>query len=59
MQRMQRAGEQHNHERPAQIMRAMENLKMVLRMRSGQLSPEQLSTVTDIIDSAAKQIERV
>jgi DNA-binding PadR family transcriptional regulator len=57
--RMREAGERHVHDRPAPIMRAMENLKLVLRMRSGQLSPQQLETVTDLIDAAAKQIERL
>jgi DNA-binding PadR family transcriptional regulator len=57
--RMKEAGERHVHDRPAPIMRAMENLKLVLRMRSGELSAKQLETVTDIIDTAAKQIERL
>jgi DNA-binding PadR family transcriptional regulator len=57
--RMREAGERHVHDRPAPIMRAMENLKMVLRMRSGQFSPGQMEAVTDIIDNAAKQIERL
>lgn len=57
--RMREAGERHVHERPVPIMRAMENLKLVLRMRSGQFSPQQLDAVTDIIDTAAKQIERL
>ena len=59
LQRMQRAGEQAVQDRPPQIMRAMENLKMALRMRSGQWSREQLDAVTDIIDNAARQIERL
>jgi DNA-binding PadR family transcriptional regulator len=57
--RLREAGERQAHERPAPIMRAMENLKMVLRMRSVELSPLQLETVTDIIDNAAKAIERL
>jgi len=57
--RMKRAGEQHAYERPPQIVRAMENLKLVLRMRGGQWTTEQLAGVTDIIDNAAKQIERL
>ncbi|HEX4123436.1 MAG TPA: PadR family transcriptional regulator, partial [Tepidisphaeraceae bacterium] len=32
--RMREAGERHAHDRPAPILRAMENLKLVLRMRS-------------------------
>jgi DNA-binding PadR family transcriptional regulator len=57
--RMREAGQRHAHERPAPIMRALENLKMVLRMRSAELSAEQLKAVTDIIDNAAKTIERL
>ncbi|MDB5327613.1 MAG: Transcriptional regulator YqjI [Phycisphaerales bacterium] len=57
--RMQAAGDRHVSDRPAPILRAMENLKLVLRMRSAQLTPDQLNAVTDIIDSAAKQIERL
>ena len=60
LQRMQETGERHTRDRSGPIVRAMENLKMVLRMRAGQWSSEQLlATVTDIIDNAAKQIERL
>ncbi|MGC4032912.1 MAG: PadR family transcriptional regulator [Tepidisphaeraceae bacterium] len=57
--RLREAGERHVHDRPVPIMRAMDNLKLVLRLRSGQFTPEQLATVTDIIDDAAKKIERL
>lgn len=46
-------------QRPQQIQRAVENLHMVLRMKMGSLSTEQINTVTDIIDAATKQIERI
>ncbi len=59
LQRMQQAGAHHASERPAPLMRAIENLKMVLRMRAGQLYAEQLAAVTDIIDNASRQIERL
>lgn len=59
LQRMQQAGERHTRERPGSLLRAMENLKMVLRMRGGQWSPDQLAAATDVIDNAAKQIERL
>jgi DNA-binding PadR family transcriptional regulator len=45
--------------RPQQIERAVENLRMALRMKMGSLTEEQIHTVTDIIDAAAKQIERI
>jgi DNA-binding PadR family transcriptional regulator len=43
-----------------QIIRAMENLKMALRMRqrSGPLSEEQLNNIVNAIDAAALAIER-
>jgi len=59
LQRIQQAGERHARDWPGPIMRSMENLKMVLRMRGGQWSSEQLAAVTDLIDNAAKQIERL
>lgn len=43
-----------------QIIRAMENLKLALRMRRarGPLTEEQVRAVTDILDTAARDIER-
>ena len=46
-------------QRPEQIERAVENLRMALRMKVGSLTTEQIHAVTDIIDAAAKQIERI
>jgi uncharacterized protein YpuA (DUF1002 family) len=46
-------------QRPQQIERAVENLRMALRMKMGSLTTEQIHAVTDIIDAAAKQIERI
>lgn len=46
-------------QRPQQIERAVENLRMALRMKMGSLTTEQINAVTDIIDNAAKQIERI
>lgn len=47
------------NQRPQQIERAVENLRMALRMKMGSLTTEQINAVTDIIDAAAKQIERI
>jgi DNA-binding PadR family transcriptional regulator len=47
-----------NNERPQQIERAIENFRMALRMKSGPMTTEQIHAITDIIDAAAKQIER-
>ena len=37
----------------------MENLKLVLRMRGEVIPPEHLIAITDIIDDAARRIERL
>ncbi len=58
LERMRTAGAGHQAERRPQIMRAIENLRMVLRMKAGSLTDEQVSKVTDILDAAAKEIER-
>jgi DNA-binding PadR family transcriptional regulator len=50
---------QYATQRPQQIERAVENLRMALRMKMGSLTTEQIHAVTDIIDAAAKQIERI
>ena len=58
-QRMKQTGERHARERSGPIVRAVENLKLVLRMRGHEWLPEQMATATDIIDNAARQIERL
>lgn len=42
-----------------QILRAMENLKLALRLRlsQGPLNPEQVAKISDILDAAAKGVE--
>ena len=57
--RLREAGERQVHERPMPIMRAMENLRMVLQMRSAALTGSTLDAATDILDNAAKAIERL
>lgn len=57
--RVRQASEQFLRERPPQILRAMENLKNVLRMGSGRWNAEQLAAVTEILDEAAREIERL
>lgn len=51
--------QEYTRQRPQQIERAVENLRMALRMKMGSLTTEQIHAVTDIIDNAAKQIERI
>jgi DNA-binding PadR family transcriptional regulator len=57
--RMEHSRNAFESQRPQQIERAVENLRMALRMKMGSLTTEQIHAVTDIIDAAAKQIERV
>jgi DNA-binding PadR family transcriptional regulator len=59
LQRMDQAGERHTRDNSSPIVRAIENLKMVLQMRGHEWSQEQVAAVTDIIDNAARQIERL
>jgi len=56
--RMDHIKAQYANQRPQQIERAVENLRMALRMKMGSLTTEQIHAITDIIDAAAKQIER-
>jgi DNA-binding PadR family transcriptional regulator len=57
--RIENVRQQSARQRPQQIERALENLRMALRMKMGSLTTEQVHAVTDIIDAAAKQIERI
>src|ERR1700733_15146821 len=56
--RMDRARSEQGSDRSPQIERAVENFRMALRMKKGPLTTEQVHAITDIIDAAAKQIER-
>lgn len=51
--------QEYARHRPQEIERAIENLRMVLRMKLGSLTKEQIHAITDVIDEAAKKIERV
>lgn len=57
--RMAHAKSEQTTDRAPQIERAVENFRMALRMKPGPLTTEQIHAITDIIDAAAKQIERV
>lgn len=57
-ERMRAASAGHHAGRAPKIMRATENLRMVLQMKAGALTEEQVGKVTDILDAAAKEIER-
>jgi DNA-binding PadR family transcriptional regulator len=56
--RMDRTRSEQGSDRPPQIERAVENFRMALRMKKGPLTIEQVHAITDIIDAAAKQVER-
>ena len=45
-------------ERDPQIMRAIQNFRMALGMRAGNLTPEQRSRIVEVIDNAAREIEK-
>ncbi len=47
--------------RPPQVTRALENLKMAIRMRltSGALSVEQANAFAAVLDHAAQQVEKI
>ena len=57
--RMDQVRGEQGGERAQQIERAIANFRMALRMKKGPLTTEQIHAITDIIDAAAKQIERV
>lgn len=58
-QRIRRVGAAFGRGRAPQIMRAMHNFKLALKLRfaQGDLNKEQISKIAEIIDAAAKQIE--
>ncbi len=61
--RIERVRGEQTSEETQQIERAIANFRMVLRgrmaSRAGKLTTEQIHAITDIIDAAAKQIERL
>src|SRR5271154_6023455 len=57
--RMDHIRGEHGGDRAEQIERAVANFRMALRMKQGPLTTEQIHAITDIIDAAAKQIERI
>ena len=58
--RMAEASRVHGGGLPPQILRAMENLRLALRLRlaRGPLSEDQINAVAAVIDSAATGVER-
>lgn len=60
-ERMAEAGGMHGRGRAPGIIRAMENLKMALRLRagSGQLTDAQIDKIAAVIDEAAAKVEKL
>lgn len=58
--RMDEAGRLHGDAPAPQVIRAMENLKLALRLRlaRGPLSPEEADAVAAALDGAASSVER-
>jgi len=56
--RMDRTRSEQSGQRSPEIERAIENFRLALRMKKGPMTTEQVHAITDIIDAAAKQIER-
>ena len=57
--RIEEIGARHGGGPSPQILRAMENLKLALRLRlsQGPLSAEQVTRIANVLDSAAKDVE--
>lgn len=58
--RIRQVGEAYGGRRMPEIMRAMHNCKLALKLRFGRgdLSADQIRKIAEIIDTAAKEIER-
>jgi DNA-binding PadR family transcriptional regulator len=59
--RIRQMGEAYGTGRAPEIMRAMHNFKLALRLKFGRgdLSKEQIIKIAEILDTAAKEVERV
>jgi len=59
--RIRQMGETYGTRRAPEVMRAMHNFKLALRLKfgGGDLTQEQIRKIAEILDSAAKEVERV
>jgi DNA-binding PadR family transcriptional regulator len=59
--RIKEVGKAFGSGRTPQVMRAMHNFKLALRLRfaQGDLAPDQIERIAEIIDKAAKDIESI
>lgn len=60
-ERIAEAGARHGGLRARNVMRAMENLKMALRMRAtgGELTDAQIEKIAAVLDEAAQKVEKI
>jgi DNA-binding PadR family transcriptional regulator len=58
--RIRQMGEAYGTRRAPEIMRAMHNFRLALRLKfeRGDLSAEQITKIAEILDSSAKEVER-
>jgi DNA-binding PadR family transcriptional regulator len=58
--RIREMGEAYGTRRAPEIMRAMHNFRLALRLKFGRgdLSAEQITKIAEILDNAAKEVER-
>jgi len=61
LKRIQQMGEAFGSRRAPQIMRAIHNFNLALKLRFGQgeLTPEQIAKIAAIIDAAARDVESI
>jgi DNA-binding PadR family transcriptional regulator len=58
--RIRQMGESYGTRRAPEIVRALHNFKLAMKLSFGRdLSPEQIRKIAEILDNAAKEIERV
>jgi DNA-binding PadR family transcriptional regulator len=59
--RIRQMGEAYGSRRAPEVMRAMHNCKLALRLKFGRgdLTAEQLGKIAEILDNAAREIERL
>ena len=60
LRRVRQMGEAYGSRRAPEIVRAVHNFKLALKLSFGRdLSPEQIRKIAEILDNAAKEVERV
>ncbi|MBV8632738.1 MAG: PadR family transcriptional regulator [Silvibacterium sp.] len=59
--RIRQMGESYGTRRAPELMRAMHNLRLAMQLKLGRgdLSPEQIRKIAEVLDNAAREVERV